>query len=187
MPGSIDLKSLEGLQAVINRFIAAHERNDTETQLAILRHFAAFEKARYAVKVEKLAELKRIMAAAQAGDGDAAQVERLVAAFAFCAELKRLATDELDDRETQHRAVDSMHKLAAELDAIPPEGRAALAVLLDDANLAVRASAGAFLWRTMPERALPVLRDIDRKAGSTSAGFTAMWALSAHEIEMRGH
>ncbi len=186
MATSIDLKSLEGLQAVINRFIAAHEQNDTETQLAILRRFAAFEKARYAVKVAKLAELKRLMAVTEAPDDDAARVEKVIAAFEFCAELDRLASDELDDLETQHRAVDSMHKLAAELDVIPPEDRGALAVLLDNANLAVRASAGAFVWRIMPERALPVLREVHRAARGTSAGFTAMWALSAHEMETKG-
>ena len=70
-----------------------------------------------------------------------------------------------------------------DLDEIPPGRRDALAVLLDNEDLGVRASAGAFLWRLMPERALPVLHDVHDKARGTGAGFTAMWALSAHRME----
>lgn len=173
----IDIETLQGVLDMTNRFLEAHEKGDIATQLGMLQQLFEFEKAQYAKKLEALAELKKLMARVTTAKGDE-RVAKLVDAFEFCAKLKVLGIDDLDDRETQRTAVRHMQRIAEELDEMPPGRRGALAVLLDNNDLGVRASAGSFLWRLMPERALPVLRDVHEKTGGTSAGFTAMWARS---------
>jgi|HubBroStandDraft_6_1064221.scaffolds.fasta_scaffold1149545_1 hypothetical protein len=180
---SIDIDTLQGVLDMTNRFLEAHEKGDITTQLSMLRELVEFERAQYAKKLEALAKLKNIMNRVRIAKGDSRKAN-LVDAFEFCAKLEQLGVDDLADQETQRLAVQNMHRVAQQLDEILPEGRRdALAVLLDNEDLGVRASAGAFLWRLMPERALPVLHDVHDKARGTSAGFTAMWALSAHRME----
>jgi hypothetical protein len=62
-------------------------------------------------------------------------------------------------------------------------GRASLAVLLHSPDARVRASAGAYLIKLMPDRVLPILREIEEGEGGSSAGFHAHWALLRWEQE----
>jgi hypothetical protein len=62
-------------------------------------------------------------------------------------------------------------------------GRTALVVLLDCPDPGVRALAGAHLLDLMPERVVPILRQIEAKADGSSASFRAQWALLAWERE----
>jgi hypothetical protein len=52
---------------------------------------------------------------------------------------------------------------------------------LDHPDLAVRARAASWLLDRMPDRCLPILREIDRTERALDAGWIACWALDAHE------
>ncbi len=63
------------------------------------------------------------------------------------------------------------------LDAIEPEGRMALVPFLDSHDLDVRACAAAALLDLIPDRAIPVLRDLMENWTDTNAAVTALEAL----------
>ena len=71
------------------------------------------------------------------------RVTSLIRGFAFGAKLADTLHDELLDTDGETKVVHLMNRIADSLDAIRP-GRASLAVLLDDPDARVRASAGAY-------------------------------------------
>ena len=79
-----------------------------------------------------------------------------------------------------------MNDIANALDATS-NGRAALAVLLDHPDYRVRATAGAYLLivNLMPERVVPILREIDERSEGRSADFTAHWALLDWDLKQK--
>jgi hypothetical protein len=108
----------------------------------------------------------------------------LVQGLELAAKLEATLYDELLDIDGANKIVDLMNEIANALDAIGP-GRAALAVLLDDPDARVRASAAAYLVDLMPDRVVPILREIDQKEGGKSADFTAHWALLDWELKQK--
>ena len=64
-------------------------------------------------------------------------------------------------------------------------GRVALARLLDHPDPGVRASAGAYLIDMMPDRVVPVLRQIEERNKGSSAGFSAHWVLLDRELKQK--
>jgi len=111
-------------------------------------------------------------------------VSSLLNGFEFGAKLADALHDELLDTDGETKVVRLMNEIASRLDATG-SGRAILAVLLDHPDARVRASAGAYLLivNLMPERVLPVLREIEEKEKGNSAYFTAHWALLGWELE----
>jgi hypothetical protein len=109
------------------------------------------------------------------------RVASLVSAFALAVQLKD-ALHELGDPDGCNELVSRMNAISSMLDE-GPSGRAALAPLLDHAKDSVRASAGAYLVDLMPDRVVPILREIDQKDEGTSAIFTAHWALREWELK----
>jgi hypothetical protein len=65
-------------------------------------------------------------------------------------------------------------------------GRAVLAPLLDHADMSVRAFAGQYLIDLMPDRVIPILREIDDRNEGLCADFKAHWVLLTWERERRG-
>ena len=112
------------------------------------------------------------------------RVTSLLRGFEFAAKLADVLADEMRDIvDGQTRVVHLMDELVKALDAIGT-GREALAVLLDHPDPGVRSSAGGYLIDLMPERVIPILRQIDdRHDGSTS--LKAHWVLLAWEREGR--
>lgn len=98
--------------------------------------------------------------------------------------LKAALRDELSDTDGGNELVMKMNMIANTLDE-SRAGRAALAALLDHAKDSVRASAGAYLVDLMPDRVVPILREIDQKDEGTSADFTAHWALLDWELKQK--
>lgn len=88
----------------------------------------------------------------------------------------------MHDVATQHRSVKAMNAIADKLDKIPP-GRMALVKLLDSTNPGVRAYAAAYLIEVAPERALPVLRQVNENERGMMAGFTAFTVLFKYAVE----
>jgi hypothetical protein len=116
---------------------------------------------------------------ALADDGRAASLLR---GFEFASRLADALHDELLDTDGEAKVWRLMDAIVQALDKIG-SGRAALAVLLDHSDAGLRAAAGAYLIDLMPERVVPILREIDEKGGGVSADFGARWTLLAWERE----
>jgi hypothetical protein len=133
------------------------------------------------IKAEGVAAIKAVLD----HQGAATQDERvvsLVRSFEFAAKLSDTLSDEWLDTDGVNQVVDLMNDIASQLDATR-SGRAALAVLLDHADARVRASAGAYLVALMPDRVLPILREIEKTERANSAHFAAHWAILGWERE----
>ena len=100
----------------------------------------------------------------------------LVRGFEFAAKLADALHDELLDTDGGNKVTALMNDIAGALDGMSA-GRAPLAVLLDSPDARVRASAGAYLIKLMPDRVLPLLHEIEEGEGGSSAGFHAYWAI----------
>jgi hypothetical protein len=108
----------------------------------------------------------------------------LVRGFEFAAKLADTLHDELLDTDGRNKVTALMNDIAGALDGMGA-GRAPLAVLLDSPDARVRASAGAYLIKLMPDRVLPILREIEEGEGGSSAGFNAHWAVLRWERESK--
>ena len=114
------------------------------------------------------------------------RVASLVQGFEFAARLADTLHDELLDTDGEGKVVQLMNGIAKTLDGMG-SGRTALAILLDSPNPGVRAAAGAYLVRLMPDRVLPILHEIEANEGGSSAGFNAHWAIVRWERESKAH
>jgi hypothetical protein len=110
------------------------------------------------------------------------RVASLVRTFAFAAKLAATLSDELMDTNGYNKVTGLMIGIANALEATS-SGQAALAVLLDHADNRVRAFAGDYLIDLMPDRVLPILRDIEEKEHGNSAHFNAHFAILGWEQE----
>lgn len=108
--------------------------------------------------------------------------QSLVRGFEFAAKLADALHDELLDTDGESKVIRLMNQIADALDGIST-GRAALAILLDNPNPGVRALAGCYLIRSMSDRVVPILREIEDVERGTSAGFNAHSALIRWELE----
>ena len=106
------------------------------------------------------------------GETDDERVASLVHGFAFGAKLACTLHDELLDVDGETKILQLMSRIVKKLEAIG-SGRLALSVLLDHPDARVRALAGNCLLSSMPDRVLPILRDIEEHENGNSAFFTA--------------
>ena len=104
----------------------------------------------------------------------------LMRAFEFAARLADTLHDELLDTDAENKIWALMDRIVQALDAIG-RGRAALDVLLGHLDARVRGAAGAYLIDLMPERVIPVLREVEETESANSAHFHAAWTLLAWE------
>jgi hypothetical protein len=108
----------------------------------------------------------------------------LVRGFEFGAKLADVLYDELLDTDGKGKVLRLMDVVVLALNDIHP-GREALAGLFDHPDAGVRVWAGAYLIDLMPDRVVPLLREIDERSDGSSASFTAHWALLAWERERK--
>jgi hypothetical protein len=108
----------------------------------------------------------------------------LVRGFEFGAKLADVLYDELLDTDGKAKVLRLMDVIVLALNDIHP-GRAALTGLFDHPDAGVRVWAGAYLIDLMPDRVVPLLREIDERSDGSSASFTAHWALLAWERERK--
>lgn len=90
---------------------------------------------------------------------DMSRQKKLLDDFVHSA-LRRYAAMDTHDNRTQRACIENMIRIIRELDAMQPEGRAALTKLLGSDELAVRVTAASYLLNVMPETVLPILKDI---------------------------
>lgn len=111
------------------------------------------------------------------------RVASLIRGFEFGARLADILHDKFRDiADGETKVVRLMDEVVKALNALGP-GRAALAVLLDHPDAGVRALAGFYLIDLMPERVVPILRQIEEKKDASSALFRAGWALLGWKLE----
>jgi hypothetical protein len=127
------------------------------------------------IKADGLAAVTALMTRHDSMTSDE-HVASLIQGFAFAAKLAATVHDEFSDVDYGTKLAHLMQGIVHALDAIG-SGRVALAVLLDNSEASVRASAGAHLIKLMPERVIPILRDIVQHKNANSAHFTAYWTL----------
>jgi hypothetical protein len=156
-------------------FSAMLDSEDRVAQGKALLHGFEIVKEFDRIKAEGLAAITALMARHDSMTSDERAVS-LIRGFAFAAKLAATLHDEFSDVEGETKIAHLMQATVQELDAIG-SGRAVLAVLLDDPEPTVQASAGARLIKLMPERVIPILRDIEQNEHANSAHFTAYWTL----------
>lgn len=155
--------------------------NDRATQGKAILRGIEIVKAIDRIKAKGLAALKALLK----GGNTATEQDRvtsLVGGLRFSARLSHTLHDELGDTTGETKVVGLMHDIVHQLDALDP-GRVALLPLLGDPDAGVRAYAGAYLIRLMPDRAIPVLREVEEKEDANSAHFTAYFARMIWERE----
>jgi hypothetical protein len=180
----IKIESLEALREMAQRFMATHQENDVATQREILRELIEDEQDCYQRKLRLLAELKTFMQAARTADGTQERVGRLIEAFRFSCNLRAIGYEELADQDTGNKAQEATFSLYDQLKAIIPDGATALVKLLEDPSPNVRSSIAVLLLREMPERAIPVIEEIERTSPASDASISAGFALSRYRSKM---
>ena len=134
------------------------------------------------LKADGLAALTALLAR-QDVTTEEQRVASLIRGFEFGAKLADTLHDEIRDiADGETKVVHLMDEIVKGLNAIG-SGRAALAVLLDHPDAGVRALAGFYLIDLMPERVVPILRQIEEKKDASSALFRAHWALLGWELD----
>jgi len=113
------------------------------------------------------------------------RIASLLRGFEFATKLAKTLSDELMDTDGFNKLVLLTNSIVDALDATGPR-RAALTVLLDHPDDGIRASAGAYLINLMPDRVVPILRQIDERHDGSSANFTAHWALRDWKLKEKG-
>ena len=181
--GPIKFDTLGELRALIQRYLEAHDNNDVETQRAVLGALIEDEREAYKRKLELLAKLKILMERTRTAGQTRQRVSHLIEAFKFAANLRSIGYDELDDKETGDKATDAGIETAKALKAINPKGLSALVGLLDDLSVSVRGFAAVQLLDDIPERAIPVIQEVEETARGSAAGFAAHFGLLQYRSE----
>jgi hypothetical protein len=157
---------------------ARHLGDQKTSEAAAVRMVAFNKELMAALKTEGLkyeAELK-----ADPAENEEEKVTRLLTAFARGARLTRIWNDTMHQERIGFCCAKKISKqILPELDALNRRGD--VVIFLDDPDLSVRAKAASWLLDTMPDRCLPILREIDRTERALNAGWIACWALDAYE------
>jgi hypothetical protein len=103
-------------------------------------------------------------------------VTSLIRGFELGAKLAHALHDELLDTNGEAKVYGRLHAIFKVLDTTGA-GQVAFARLLDHPDVGVRVLAGCYLIELMPDRVVPMLREIDENSGGSSPGFTAHFAL----------
>jgi hypothetical protein len=171
----------ERLDAWCNGFFGMLESKDGVAQAKALLAGIEIFKELERLKAEGLKAIKKLLARQDTMPNDK-RTASLIQGFEFAAKLSHTLHDELLDTSGGTKVVRLMNAIADALDA-SGSGRSALAVLLDNPDAGVRASAGAYLINSMPERVIPIMREVQKNEDGNSAHFTAYWAVRGWELE----
>lgn len=153
--------------------------DDRVAQLKALISGAELSKELDRIQAKGMATLKALLKRSNSG-AKQDRVASLVKGLRFGMRLAHTLHDELLDTRGQFAVVSLMTDIVHQLDEIEP-GRIVLLPLLDDPNVGVRAYAGHYLITLIPDRVVPILRDIEKNEDANGAHFTAWIALTGWE------
>jgi hypothetical protein len=125
----------------------------------------------------------RLLLNQQSSMAEEDRIAALVRGVEFGSKLAAALYDDLRDVDGHNEVVSLMAAMARALDSIGTGCRTALVPLLQHADPRVRASAGAYLVARIPDRALPVLREVRDHEHASSAHFTADFAILLWETD----
>lgn len=168
------MQSLEGMVREIR------ETNDIKAQQEIILRMTAIQKKLDSLQASQLAAFSALLNL-DGTTNDNERVARLLQAFELGAKLSHIYFDVMPDEDACNKVMRQTYDIAHTLDALGVGLRPALAAFLDHPDLDVRAMAAASLPDIMPDRAIPVLKKIQRKARGTSAGNVAFTTLTMWE------
>ncbi len=171
----------ERLDAWCNGFFGMLDSRDGVAQAKALLAGIDIFKDLEQLKAQGLAAIRALLAR-QDTIPDDERTASLIRGFEFAAKLRHTLHDELLDTKGETKVVRLADALVQALDALK-SGRSALTVLLDNPDAGVRATAGAYLINLMPERVIPILREVEKNEDGNSASFTAYWAVRGWELE----
>lgn len=169
------------LDAWLDRSVPVFSSQDSAAHGKAIRRGIAIVQEFDRLKAEGIAAITGLLNR-DAAVADSNRKAALIRAFEFGTRLADALHDEFLDTDGENMVWRLLDKIVLNLDKIAP-GRASLDILFDCPDPGVRASAGAYLIDLMPERVIPILRDIDEAGGGKSADFGAHWTLLAWERE----
>jgi hypothetical protein len=149
---------------------------------ALLRGFDLVKKLDR-LKVDGMAAIAALLVQNESISSDE-RVASLLRGFEFAARLADILYDELLDTDGEHAVRRSIDAIVQALDEVG-RGRAALETLFESPDAQVRGTAAAYLIDLVPERAVPLLGEIEQSEHANSAHFNAHWALLAWERERK--
>lgn len=174
---------IDALFATSERLIAemnaATEKKDVAAQRLITIKMAGVELEFKRIGIGHRLSLYSVMAPLPEPENQQEHLENLLNAFKFVAGVRSTAEGDLADGELGAETEAHLRTIHSELDAIKPEGRLALAPFLDSHDLDVRVCAAVALLEIIPDRAVPILRNLAKNAAGTNAGSTAIAWLRA--------
>jgi hypothetical protein len=174
----------EKLDAWWGEFSALLDAEDHVAQGKMLLRGFEIAKEFDRLKAEGMSALNACLDRAGSGS-DEQSVVLLVHAFELSARLADTLHNEFSDTaDGETKLIHFADTLVKALNAIYP-GRGQLAVLLDHLDPGVRALAGSYLIDLMPDRVVPILREVHENERGSSAGFRAYWSLVAWERERK--
>jgi hypothetical protein len=163
------------LDALLDANLATFASKDRAEQGKILLRGIEIVTGLERLKAKGLATLKALLNR-QDTTADDERARSLVRGFELGAKLAHALHDELLDTNGETKVMRRLDAIFMALDATGA-GQVALARSLDHPDIGVRVLAGAYLIELMPDRVVPMLREIDENAGGRSPGFTAHFAL----------
>jgi hypothetical protein len=162
---------------------ATFESQDRAAQgAALLRGFDLVKKLDR-LKAEGMAAIAALLAQNESISSHE-RVASLLRGFEFAARLADILYDELLDTDGAHAVRRSIDAVVQALDQVG-RGRAALDALFENPDARVRGTAAAYLIDLVPERAVPLLGEIEESEHANSAHFSAHWALLAWQRERK--
>jgi hypothetical protein len=171
------------LDAWLDRSLPVFSSQDPAASGRAIRRGIAIIREFDRLKAEGIAAIQAVLNR-QIPDSGSENKASLIRTFEFGTKLSDALYDEFLDTDGGNNVRRLLDQIVLNLDRTGA-GRASLDVLFDNADVGVRASAGAYLIDLMPERVIPMLRDIDEAGGGKRADFGAHWTLLAWEREGR--
>ena len=172
------------LDAWWGEFSALLDSEDRVTQGRMLLRGFDIAKEFDRLKAEGMSTINALLDRAGSGS-DEQRAVLLIRAFEMSARLADTLHDQFSDTaDGETKVIRLADALVKVLNAISP-GRVRLAALLEHADPGVRALAGSYLIDLMPDRVIPILREVHERRRGTSEGFRAYWSLAGWEREKK--
>ena len=171
---------MQKMEALTEDMRGAIRAKDQKAQKDVLLRVLAIEKELEAIQAAQRAKLSALLDLDDVTDADE-QVARLLLGFELGAKLSHLYSDVAPENDARNAVMQQTYAVGHALDAIGTGRRLALATFLDHPHLSVRAMAAASLPDLLPEKAIPVLTEIQKTAPGTSASMVALTTLTIYE------